>query len=94
MHFSLCVYVCIEGAVIEVTDEQPPSSTMSLVLTDIVGLRTYCTGLRFYRPFVVEEVMLDYNNKSLILLCGLQNGDQYRLKPCSRSCECCGVFHI
>ena len=56
MHFRLCVYVCTEGAVIEVTDEQPPSSTMSLVLTDIVGLRTYCTGLRFYRPFIVEEV--------------------------------------
>ena len=46
----------LEGAVIEVTDEQPPSSTMSLVLTDIVGVRTYCTGLRFYRPFIVEQV--------------------------------------
>ena len=55
MYFSLCVYVCAEGAVIEVTAEQPSSSTMSLVLTDIVGLRTYCTALRFYRPFIVVE---------------------------------------
>ena len=52
--------VYTEGAFIEVTDEQPHPSTMSLVLTDILGVRTYCTGLRFYRPFVVVEVSAQY----------------------------------
>ena len=71
---------------IEVTDEQPPSSTMSLVLTDIVGLRTYCTGLRFYRPFIVEEVIIVMfvHHQTFFVS---QNGDQYRLQPCSRNCE-------
>ena len=56
VYYISCVYLCTEGAFIEVTDEQPLPSTMSLVLTDILGVRTYCTGLRFYRPFIAEEV--------------------------------------
>jgi len=64
---NMCVYdICVtDGAVIKVTDEQPSSSTMSLVLTDIVGMRTYCTGLRFYRPFTVVEVRAELFNKFL-----------------------------
>jgi len=51
------VYVLnTDGTKIEVTDEQPLASTMSTVLTDIDGRRTYCTGLRFYRPFTVKQV--------------------------------------
>lgn len=64
---------------------------MSLVLTDILGVHTYCTGLRFYRPFVPVEV-------STWLFACVTNSSSHRMGMSSNSSlvqesVSCTVFH-